>query len=125
MAALERFFHGDDGMPFLIPAGPAHVQFETIHPFLDGNGRIGRLLIVLLLCNAGVLRQPLLYLSLYFKQHRSDYCDLLNRVRRTADWEEWLVFIPRRRTGHGDIHVRPYRYRAEHGPPCRLDRACA
>ena len=93
MAALERFYHADDGMPFLIRAGLAHVQFETIHPFLDGNGRVGRLLITLLLCNASVLRQPLLYLSLYFKQHRSEYYDLLNRVRHTGDWEEWLAFF--------------------------------
>ena len=70
MSALERFFHADDRLPILIKAGLAHVQFETIHPFLDGNGRVGRLLITLLLCVAGVLRQPLLYLSLYFKQHR-------------------------------------------------------
>ena len=93
MAVLERFYHADDGVPFLIRAGLAHVQFETIHPFLDGNGRVGRLLIALLLCNAGLMRQPLLYLSLYFKQHRSDYYDLLNRVRRTGDWEEWLAFF--------------------------------
>ena len=93
MTALERFYHADGGMPFLIRAGLAHVQFETIHPFLDGNGRVGRLLITLMLCNAGVLRQPLLYLSLYFKQRRSEYYDLLNRVRRTGDWEEWLTFF--------------------------------
>ncbi|MDE2915162.1 MAG: Fic family protein [Paracoccaceae bacterium] len=93
MAALERFYHADDGMPFLIRAGLAHVQFETIHPFLDGNGRVGRLLITILLCEAGVLRQPLLYLSLYFKRYRTDYYDLLNRVRRTGDWEEWLAFF--------------------------------
>ena len=93
MTALERFYHADDGMPFLVRAGLAHVQFETIHPFLDGNGRVGRLLITLLLCNAGVLHQPLLYLSLYFKQRRSEYYDLLNRVRRTGDWEEWLTFF--------------------------------
>ena len=93
MASLERFYHADDEMPVLLRAGLAHVQFETIHPFLDGNGRIGRLLITLLLCNAGVLRDPLLYLSLYFKQHRSEYYDLLNRVRRTGDWEEWLAFF--------------------------------
>ena len=92
MAALERFFHLDDELPFLIRAGLAHVQFETIHPFLDGNGRVGRLLITLMLCNAGVLCQPFLYLSLYFKQHRSDYYDLLNHVRRTGDWEAWLAF---------------------------------
>ena len=93
MTALERFYRADDGMPFLVRAGLAHVQFETIHPFLDCNGRVGRLLITLLLCNAGVLRQPLLYLSLYLKQHRSDYYDLLNRVRRAGDWEEWLAFF--------------------------------
>ena len=93
MSALERFYHADDGMPFLVRAGLAHVQFETIHPFLDGNGRVGRLLITLLLCNAGVLRQPLLYLSLYFKQRRSEYYELLNRVRHTGDWEEWLTFF--------------------------------
>ena len=93
MAALERFVHANDGLPVLIRAGLAHVQFETIHPFLDGNGRVGRLLITLLLCDAGVLRQPLLYLSLYFKQHRGDYYELLNHVRRTGDWEAWLAFF--------------------------------
>ena len=93
MAELERFIHADGGMPFLVRAGLAHVQFETIHPFLDGNGRVGRLLITLLLCDAHVLRQPLLYLSLYFKQRRSEYYDLLNRVRRDGDWEEWLAFF--------------------------------
>ena len=92
MAALERFYHADDGIPVLVRTGLAHVQFETIHPFLDGNGRIGRLLITLLLCNAGVLNKPLLYLSLYFKQHRAQYYQLLNRVRHTGDWEEWLAF---------------------------------
>jgi Fic family protein len=69
------------------------VQFETIHPFLDGNGRIGRLLIPLLLHDAGVLQQPLLYLSLYFKQHRDEYYRLLDRVRGTGDWEAWLDFF--------------------------------
>ncbi len=93
MAALERFCHADDGLPSLVRAGLAHVQFETIHPFLDGNGRVGRLLVTLLLCHAGALRQPLLYLSLYLKQHRSRYYDLLNRVRLTGDWEEWLAFF--------------------------------
>ncbi len=94
MAALERFLHADDdGLPVLIRAGLAHVQFETIHPFLDGNGRVGRLLITLLLCHSGMLREPLLYLSLYFKQHRSVYYDLLSHVRRTGDWEAWLIFF--------------------------------
>ncbi|MCY4588327.1 MAG: Fic family protein [Bryobacterales bacterium] len=94
MAALERFLHAeDDGLSVLLRAGLAHVQFEAIHPFLDGNGRVGRLLITLLLCQAGLLRHPLLYLSLYFKQHRSVYYDLLNHVRRTGDWKEWLTFF--------------------------------
>ena len=94
MAALERFFNAeDDGLPDLARAALAHVQFETIHPFLDGNGRVGRLLITLLLFDAGVLRQPLLYLSLFFKQHRTTYYDLLNRVRLTGDWESWLAFF--------------------------------
>ena len=94
MGAFERFLHTEgDGLPVLIRAALAHVQFETIHPFLDGNGRIGRLLITLLLNERRILRHPLLYLSLYFKQHRVDYYDLLNRVRLTGDWEAWLDFF--------------------------------
>ncbi len=94
MGELEQFLHArNDGLPTLVRAGLAHVQFETIHPFLDGNGRAGRLLITFLLCEAGVLREPLLYLSLFFKQHRSDYYELLNEVRRTGDWEDWLDFF--------------------------------
>ena len=94
MTALERFLHAtDDGLPVLVRTGLAHVQFETIHPFLDGNGRVGRQLITLLLHHAGVVREPLLYLSLYFKQHRTDYYDLLNHVRRSGDWEAWLAFF--------------------------------
>ena len=94
MAAFERFLHAkDDGLPVLLRAGLAHVQFETIHPFLDGNGRVGRLLVTFLLCQAGVLHEPLLYLSLYFKQHRAIYYELLNQVRRTGDVESWLGFF--------------------------------
>ncbi len=94
MAAFERFLHAeDDGLPVLLRAGLAHVQFETIHPFLDGNGRVGRLLVAFLLCQAGVLHEPLLYLSLYFKQHRATYYELLNHVRRTGDLESWLGFF--------------------------------
>ncbi len=94
MAAFERFLHAeDDGLPVLLRAGLAHVQFETIHPFLDGNGRVGRLLVTFLLCQAGVLHEPLLYLSLYFKQHRATYYELLNHVRRTGDVESWLSFF--------------------------------
>jgi Fic family protein len=95
MAALERFLHdqGDTRTPPLVKAAFAHVQFETIHPFLDGNGRIGRLLITLLMCTEGILDEPLLYLSLYFKQHRDRYYALLDAVRRDGDWEAWLAFF--------------------------------
>jgi Fic family protein len=94
MSALERTFHDPDGgYPVLITAALAHVQFETVHPFLDGNGRIGRLLIPLLLHHAGLLQQPLLYLSLYFKQHRQEYYRLLDSVRLLGDWEAWLDFF--------------------------------
>jgi Fic family protein len=94
MGALERFLHAEeDGLPVLVRAGLAHVQFETIHPFLDGNGRVGRLLITLLLCHAKMLQEPLLYLSLYFKQNRPTYYDLLDRVLRDGDWEQWLEFF--------------------------------
>ena len=94
MAALERFLHAeDDGLPVLVRAGLAHVQFETIHPFLDGNGRVGRLLITFLLCHAGLLREPLLYLSLYLKEHRATYYALLDEVRHEGDWEAWLSFF--------------------------------
>ncbi len=94
MAALERFVHAeDDGLPAVVRSGLAHVQFETIHPFLDGNGRVGRLLVTLMLCGANVLREPLLYLSLYLKRHRAAYYDLLDGVRRDGDWEAWLAFF--------------------------------
>ena len=94
MTALEKFLNDrHDGLPPLIRAGLAHVQFETIHPFLDGNGRVGRLLITVQLCNDGVLVEPMLYLSLYFKQHREVYYNLLTHVRETGDWETWLEFF--------------------------------
>jgi Fic family protein len=94
MSALERFLHDQpEPTPILVKAALAHVQFETIHPFLDGNGRVGRLLITLLLCAEHVLQEPLLYLSLYFKQHRELYYDHLQRVRTEGAWEEWLVFF--------------------------------
>ena len=94
MSDLERFLHSRaPELPALVRAGLAHAQFETIHPFLDGNGRVGRLLITLLLCNDGVLRQPLLYLSLYFKERRQDYYALLDGIRRHGDWEAWLLFF--------------------------------
>jgi Fic family protein len=91
---FEHFLHDEkDKLPVLVEAGFVHVQFETIHPFLDGNGRLGRLLITLLLCAKGTLREPLLYLSLYFKTHRQRYYDLLQRVRTEGVWEEWLAFF--------------------------------
>jgi Fic family protein len=94
MAALERFLHGENNpYPALVKAALAHVQFETIHPFLDGNGRIGRLLIAFILHHDRLLSQPLLYLSLFFKQHRSDYYRLLDQVRTQGDWEAWLDFF--------------------------------
>lgn len=94
LAALERFLHVPSSeMPPLVKAALAHVQFETIHPFSDGNGRLGRLLIALILCNEGVLREPSLYLSLYFKRRRADYYEHLNRVRTHGDWEGWLGFF--------------------------------
>ncbi len=94
MADLERFIHaGEDGLPALVRAALTHVQFETIHPFLDGNGRVGRLLIALMLFESKVLSQPLLYLSLYLKQHRDEYYRRLDAVRRDGDWEAWLDFF--------------------------------
>jgi len=94
MSDLERFLHrGRKDHPAVLVAGLAHAQFETIHPFLDGNGRIGRLLITLLLCEAGVLEKPMLYLSLYLKQNRAEYYERLNGVRRDGTWEEWLEFF--------------------------------
>jgi Fic family protein len=92
--AFERFMHEEaSGLPPLIKAGLLHVQFETLHPFLDGNGRIGRLLVTLYLCVHDVLRKPLLYLSLHLKTHRADYYRLLQEVREHGAWEAWLEFF--------------------------------
>src|SRR3990167_476970 len=94
LGELEKFFHDDkQKLPPLIKAALAHVQFETIHPFLDGNGRLGRLLITFILCVEGVLKEPLLYLSLYFKTNRQAYYDHLQSVRETGDWESWIGFF--------------------------------
>ncbi len=94
LTPLERFLHdAPDVTPSLAKAAMVHVQFETIHPFLDGNGRVGRLLIALQLAADGLLREPLLYLSLHFKEHRQTYYELLNRVREKGDWETWLEFF--------------------------------
>jgi Fic family protein len=94
MGRLESFLHEErPDLPVLVQAAMIHVQFEAIHPFLDGNGRVGRLLITLLLCARGVMREPILYLSLYFKMHRAAYYDLLDRVRTNGDWEAWFHFF--------------------------------
>lgn len=91
---LEKFLHDVPvKTPTLIKAALSHVQFETIHPFLDGNGRVGRLLITLLLCAENAVSEPTLYLSLYFKRHREIYYELLQKVRTTGAWEEWLLFF--------------------------------
>lgn len=93
LSDLEHFLHADDKLPALVKIGLAHAQFETIHPFLDGNGRIGRLLIAFLLCNNGILHKPVLYLSHYFKRYRHTYYDRLQSVRDSGDWESWLIFF--------------------------------
>ena len=94
MSAWEKFLHGEpEQTEILVKAALAHVQFETIHPFLDGNGRLGRLFITLLLCHEKVLKRPMLFLSLYFKTHRQQYYDLLQKTRLEGDWEAWLSFF--------------------------------
>jgi len=94
MGDLEKFLYTpSDEVPVLVKAALSHVQFETIHPFLDGNGRLGRLLITLLLCKESVLTEPILYLSLYFKTHRNEYYERLSAVRSNGDWEGWLEYF--------------------------------
>ena len=95
LGQLEQFLHEENSLPLLIRIGLAHAQFETIHPFLDGNGRVGRLLITFLLCEKHVLQKPVLYLSHWFKQHRQTYYDRLQSVRDNGDWEAWLAFFLR------------------------------
>jgi Fic family protein len=95
LGELEKFLHGEDDLPPLVKIALAHVQFETIHPFLDGNGRVGRLLITFLLTEGGILHKPVLYLSHYFKRHRQAYYDHLQAVRDRGAWEEWLAFFLR------------------------------
>lgn len=95
LSNLEQYLHSDTHLPLLIKIGIAHAQFETIHPFLDGNGRVGRLLVTFLLCEQNVLVKPVLYLSHYFKKHRQEYYDRLQAVRDAGDWEGWLAFFLR------------------------------
>jgi Fic family protein len=93
--SMEKFLHAKDPMPYLVRAGIAHAQFETIHPFVDGNGRLGRLLITFMLCEHKILRKPLLYLSYFFKKNHSEYYERLQAVRDTGEWEHWLKFFLR------------------------------
>ena len=94
MSDLEKFIHAETpDIPTLIKAGLIHVQFETVHPFLDGNGRVGRLLVTLFLPTQCILKEPVLYLSLFLKTHRRHYYDLLQQVREKGDWEVWLAFF--------------------------------
>ena len=93
LSDLEKFVLADDRLPPLIKIALVHAQFETIHPFIDGNGRMGRLLITFYLCFAGILARPLLYLSIYLKQHRSEYYQLLQEIRFEGDWESWIKFF--------------------------------
>lgn len=95
LSEVERFLHAPTDLPSLLQIGLAHGQFETIHPFLDGNGRVGRLLITFYLCERGILQKPVLYLSYYLKKHRIAYYDHLQAVRDTGDWEGWLIFFLR------------------------------
>jgi Fic family protein len=97
---LEKFIHDNSPMPYLVRAGIAHAQFETIHPFVDGNGRLGRLLITFMLCEHKILRKPLLYLSYFFKKNRAEYYDRLQAVRESGQWENWLSFFLR---GIGEV----------------------
>lgn len=100
LSDLERFLHDGFGLPALIQVGLAHAQFETIHPFLDGNGRVGRLLITFLLTEKKLLNKPVLYISHYFRQHRAEYYERLQAIRNTGDWEGWLAFFLK-----GVVHV--------------------
>lgn len=93
LGELEKFLHQDDHIPALVKIGLAHAQFETIHPFLDGNGRIGRLLITFFLCQQGILQKPVLYLSHFFKQNRTEYYEHLQKIRDDGEWENWLKFF--------------------------------
>ncbi len=95
LSDLERFVHSKDTLPALVRIGLAHAQFETIHPFLDGNGRVGRLLITFLLCEQTILQSPVLYLSHYLKAHRAEYYERLQKIRTEGDWEPWLKFFLR------------------------------
>jgi Fic family protein len=95
LSDLEKFIHSETTLPTLLKVGLVHAQFETIHPFLDGNGRMGRLLITFILCCEGILRKPLLYLSHFFNMHKLEYYEYLQRIRDEGDWELWLKFFLR------------------------------
>jgi len=129
LGQLETFLHQRDELPLLVKIGLAHAQFETIHPFLDGNGRVGRLLITFLLCERGVLAQPVLYLSHYFKRHRPSYYERLQAVRDAGDFEGWMTFFLRgvaevsRQAADTARHVLELRERHRHAITEHLGRA--
>ena len=107
MADFEKYYHMDDNVPTLIKAAILHAHLETIHPYADGNGRVGRLLITFMLCHKNILNKPLLYLSLFFKEHRSAYYEKLMNVRFKGEWEEWIKFFLRgvRNTSTGAVNT--------------------
>ncbi|MEQ4489576.1 MAG: Fic family protein [Dehalococcoides mccartyi] len=113
LGELERFLHADTRLPPIVQAAMVHYQFETIHPFLDGNGRIGRLLVTLLLCQKDVLSKPLLYLSAFFEQHRPEYYELLLKVSQSGDWRKWIEFFLQAVTEQSEDAVSRSRYLLE------------
>lgn len=113
LSELEKFLHSDTKLPPIIQAAMVHYQFETIHPFLDGNGRIGRLLITLLLCQKNVLSRPLLYLSAFFEKHRAQYYELLLNISRTGHWRKWIEFFLQAVTEQSDDAVSRSRHLLE------------
>jgi len=113
LSQLEKFLHADTGLPPLVEAALVHYQFEAIHPFLDGNGRIGRLLVTLLLCQKNVLSKPLLYLSAFFEKHRPEYYELLLNVSHSGQWREWIEFFLQAVTEQSDDAVSRSRHLLE------------
>lgn len=113
LGELEKFLHSDTKLPPIIQAAMVHYQFETIHPFLDGNGRIGRLLITLLLCQKNVLSRPLLYLSAFFEKHRAQYYELLLNISRSGQWRKWIEFFLQAVTEQSDDAVSRSRHLLE------------
>ena len=123
LGQLEEFLHARSDLPFMVQLALIHYQFETIHPFLDGNGRIGRLLITLFLCQKGILARPLLYLSAFFERHRQEYYELLLKVSQSGAWRDWIEFFLRAITGQsGDAVSRARRLLDLHHAYMQLSR---